>query len=481
MGDEKQKKGMYAIFVHAGAGYHSREHEDQHLDACRLAAMAGMNFLRNGGTAVDAVEVAIAMMENAVITNAGYGSNLNAKGTVECDASIVDHFGRSGACGAVPSIKNPIMLARKIYDQAYKAPGLQRVPPNLLAGEGAADFAWNHGLVLVPDELLVSPSAKARWESWCKEIVEWEKECPEEAAKDPFGAWIRTPEASKATRLSQIEMELQAEIQGAMRRAPGPSKNPEVSNPLKVGNSLDSDGSRSMTQSDAALQAGSMSNEIGSISLDQSAPTVTFEAPSQDADEPMDDPREGEDMITDTVGAIAIDMFGNIAAGSSSGGIGMKHQGRVGPAALIGIGTHVIPVDPTDPEETAVAAVTSGTGEHIASSFGASTCANRVYFSQRKDRAGSFAHVSDEEAISAMIKKEFADHPAVVNSEFSGSIGILCAKKTVDSIAFHFAHNTESFAVGSMSCYDEAPSCLMSRSPRRGAVAQGGVMIRPPK
>jgi taspase (threonine aspartase 1) len=64
--------------------------------------MAGMNFLRNGGTAVDAVEVAIAMMENAVITNAGYGSNLNAKGTVECDASIVDHFGRSGACGAVP-------------------------------------------------------------------------------------------------------------------------------------------------------------------------------------------------------------------------------------------------------------------------------------------------------------------------------------------------------------------------------------------
>lgn len=36
-------------------------------------------------------------------------------------------------------------------------------------------------------------------------------------------------------------------------------------------------------------------------------------------------------------------------------------------------------------------------------------------------------------------------HPAVVNSEFPGSIGILCVKKNVDGIAFYFAHNTESF------------------------------------
>jgi taspase (threonine aspartase 1) len=50
---------------------------------------------------------------------------------------------------------------------------------------------------------------------------------------------------------------------------------------------------------------------------------------------------DGEDLVTDTVGAICVDRWGNVAAGSSSGGIGMKHRGRIGPAALIGIGTWI--------------------------------------------------------------------------------------------------------------------------------------------
>jgi len=59
-----------------------------------------MAFLNNGSSAVDAVEMAIRVLEDKEITNAGFGSNLAMDGTVECDATIVDHYGRSGAVGA---------------------------------------------------------------------------------------------------------------------------------------------------------------------------------------------------------------------------------------------------------------------------------------------------------------------------------------------------------------------------------------------
>lgn len=65
------------------------------------AAILAMAILKAGGNAVDAVEVAIKFLEDHEITNAGYGSNLTISGTVECDATIVDHLGRSGAVGAV--------------------------------------------------------------------------------------------------------------------------------------------------------------------------------------------------------------------------------------------------------------------------------------------------------------------------------------------------------------------------------------------
>lgn len=68
-----------------------------HHRACRAA----MAFLRNGGSAVDGVEMALKSLEDNEITNSGFGSNLSLDGTVECDASIMEDNGRSGAVGAV--------------------------------------------------------------------------------------------------------------------------------------------------------------------------------------------------------------------------------------------------------------------------------------------------------------------------------------------------------------------------------------------
>lgn len=114
-----------------------------------------------------------------------------------------------------------------------------------------------------------------------------------------------------------------------------------------------------------------------------------------------------EDHITDTVGAIAVDRWGNIACGASSGGIGMKYRGRVGPAALVGVGAAVVPVDAGDSEQTCVATVTSGTGEHMATTMAATVCAERLYHSVKKGRCGEYVEVTEDEALRSMIENEF--------------------------------------------------------------------------
>ncbi|CAG8126073.1 unnamed protein product [Penicillium salamii] len=529
--------GKCAIFIHAGAGFHSLENERKHLEACDKAATKAMAFLRNGATAIDAVEVALMILEDNPITNAGYGSNLNERGAVECDAVIVDHHGHSGAAGAVQcgflvhsvyvhpnseiGVKNPIMLARKIYDRANLKMGMSRVPPNFLVGKGAQDFAWDHGVITIPDEGLIAPVAEQRYKTWAAEVEDYERD--NEFHEDP-GYWCRPPLTPLDERIQRLEKQDLIEyperhdqnsvvtpdpeqelkslnnrtppVGGKGRHTSSPSYPPRrkkvklshessvrqspYSSDLSPSSSLSPDGSPERSPASDKEDSSTDDRE----DREDSSTDDKEDSPANDTNwenEEDEDEDEDEDLITDTIGAIAIDRYGNIAAGSSSGGIGMKHRGRIGPAALIGIGSHVIPEDMTDPEGTTCAVVTSGTGELIAGTLAASTCAQRMYYSQKMGPNGTFTHVLEEDAIKSWMKKEFMvtllEHPVVANSFLFGAIGVMVVKKTNSGVELYFAHNTDSFALASFSSNAARPSCLMSRG-KRGTIAQGGCRIK---
>lgn len=101
----------------------------------------------DGGGAVKAVGRPVKSFEDDQDTSAGCGSNITVDGVVECDATTVDHYRRSGAVGAVGTvgavqqIRNPIHLARLVLENSQKSNFLHHVPPTLRLGAGASRFA----------------------------------------------------------------------------------------------------------------------------------------------------------------------------------------------------------------------------------------------------------------------------------------------------------------------------------------------------
>lgn len=293
------------------------------------------------------------------------------------------------------------MLARKIYDKSNLQMGMSRVPPNFLVGEGAKDFAWEHGMVLMPEEDMISPVAKERYNAWAAEIEDYEHENRDER----LNPWIRRPMTPLDARLKRLEDVFKAANNPgeASKTARAHDADEEIRKLPNLFHVADVKARRSASPSEQHTQ-----KKTKLTSSHQPVQPISPQGSHRDGSPEVANSEQSEvDLITDTVGAIAVDKYGNIAAGSSSGGIGMKHRGRVGPAALIGIGTHVIPQDPADPDGTTCAVVTSGTGELIAGTLAASTCATRMYYSHKMDESGTFNEVMEEEALREWVKREF--------------------------------------------------------------------------
>jgi len=128
----------FSIAIHGGAGtlvkgMMTPKLEAQYKAALQLALDAGYNVLEAGKTAVEAVEVAVKLLEDSHLFNAGKGSVFTATESHEMDASIMDGKTlNAGAVSLITGIKNPVSLARDVMEKSEHV---------FLAGDGAMQFA----------------------------------------------------------------------------------------------------------------------------------------------------------------------------------------------------------------------------------------------------------------------------------------------------------------------------------------------------
>lgn len=144
-----------SLIVHGGAWDIPDDAKDSCEDGCRRALQAGWAILSRGGSALDAVEAAIVVLEDAPVFDAGTGSHLNLDGRVECDAIVMDgETLRAGAIAAVQRIRNPIRLARTLMEKG---------PHMMLVGEGAERYAKEQGIAWCDPEELVTDTEREAW------------------------------------------------------------------------------------------------------------------------------------------------------------------------------------------------------------------------------------------------------------------------------------------------------------------------------
>lgn len=139
----------YSIAIHGGAGTILKssmtpEKELAYKEALREAILAGEAILKNGGSAIDAVENAVVTMENNPLFNAGKGAVFSSAGKNEMDAAIMNGKDlTAGAVAGVSNIKNPVSLARDVMEKSEHV---------LLAGVGAMEFAKKVGASMEKDD-----------------------------------------------------------------------------------------------------------------------------------------------------------------------------------------------------------------------------------------------------------------------------------------------------------------------------------------
>lgn len=157
VGSELDSPGGWSILVHGGAGNVPPELRAGHAFGCRCAAEEGAAILRAGGSALDAVQRAVFVLEDDPQFNAGTGACLTDEGHIELDASLMEGRElRAGAVGALPSFRHPIAIARAALDDGKHV---------FYAGAGAVQFARAHGFGPAEEADMITAKVRERWET----------------------------------------------------------------------------------------------------------------------------------------------------------------------------------------------------------------------------------------------------------------------------------------------------------------------------
>ncbi|WP_284734407.1 isoaspartyl peptidase/L-asparaginase family protein [Sphingosinicella terrae] len=140
-------QGRWALAVHGGAKLIAPDAREGNRRGCLAALAAGRTVLTRGGSAIDAVEAAVRILEADPTFNAGKGSALTGEGEIEMCAAIMSGVDLAvGAVGVIKAVRHPISVARLLMPE----------DEILVAGPGARRFAAEKGAELCdPEELVV--------------------------------------------------------------------------------------------------------------------------------------------------------------------------------------------------------------------------------------------------------------------------------------------------------------------------------------
>jgi beta-aspartyl-peptidase (threonine type) len=285
-------RSRFVLVIHGGAGtilksQMTPEKEKLYNDALNKALGIGYDILKKGGEALDAVEAAVRYMEDNPLFNAGKGAVFTNEGKNELDAAIMD--GKTLAAGSVAgvtTIKNPVTAARAVMEKS---------PHVMMTGPGAEKFAKQQGLEIVDPSYFYTED---RWKGL------------QRAKKlDSATNFILHYDSIQTARVKEMKY-----LNQSLKNR-DPEKYKEIKNRTDL---LEKE-----LKKDADLFRF-FQNEI---LADSSRKSSILQ-------------QENKDNKYGTVGAVALDRHGNLAAATSTGGMTNKKFGRIGDAPIIGAGTY---------------------------------------------------------------------------------------------------------------------------------------------